>query len=173
MALPVPRRVGRNELPILRAWGIEFQSMWRIGAFSIGTPTSGDALPSTGSAAFNGVAHGFYFDPVTGYPYATSAKMTANANFGTRSVQFSTSETRRANYELGIQASDNGLNLAGTLSYSPGVNALSGSIQTQNGLLKGQAAGRFYGPAAEEIGGVYAVQDTGVGRMVGGFGGKR
>lgn len=155
-------------------WNIDFSvPAWKIGAFSAGTPTTGDALPATGSAIFNGLAAGFYFDPTSKYPYATTAKLSANVNFGARNIAFSTSDTRRLNYQMGVQASDQGLNLAGTLSYKSGVNAFSGSVQTQNGLLNGQAAGLFYGPRAEEIGGVYSLQGNGVARMVGGFGGKR
>jgi hypothetical protein len=58
------------------------------------------------------------------------------------------------------------------LGYGHGSSQFSGSITSGNGLA-GSATGRFYGPKAEEIGGVYGLQSSNGSRMVGGFGGKR
>lgn len=76
-------------------------------------------------------------------------------NFGSRSIQFSTSDTKIA------RTAEPGFDLNGNLSYAPGINAFSGSVQTNNGQQSGQGAGRFYGPAAQEIGGVYSLQGSG------------
>jgi hypothetical protein len=155
----------------LGIWGTDFgPAAWTFGAISAGSPTSGPAVPTTGSAVFNGLAVGMYFD-AAGTPYATSAKMSANANFGSRSIQFSTSETTLTKNK--VDTLNNNLNLSGTLTYAPGVNSFSGSLQTSNSQLNGQGAGRFYGPGAEEMGGVYSLSDGGVNRMFGGFGAKR
>ena len=157
----------------LGAWGMKLDTpSWQLGAVSAGTPTSGSSLPTTGSATFSGLAAGFYIDPA-GTPYGTTANMRADVNFGSRSIGFSTSNTQVKNTNTNVRTTETGLNLSGSLSYAPGVNAFSGSVQTQNTLLGGQAGGRFYGPAAEEIGGVYSLQGAGVSRMLGGFGGKR
>jgi hypothetical protein len=154
-------------------WGTNLDSpSWQLGAVSAGTPTSGSSLPTTGTATFSGLSAGFYSDPA-GTPHATSANMRADVDFGSRNIQFSTSNTRVTNSNTHVRTTDTGLNLSGSLSYAPGVNAFSGTVQTQNTLLGGQAGGRFYGPAAEEIGGVYSLQGAGLSRMLGGFGGKR
>jgi hypothetical protein len=148
-------------------WGMESgPNSFKLGAVSAGTPTSGNALTTTGAATFTGIAAGFYVDS-GGSVHATGASMKAEVNFGTRNIGFSTSSTTRSG------TADSGLNLSGTLSYAQGANAFSGSLQTQNGQLSGQGAGRFFGPGAEEIGGVYSLQGGGVSRMGGGFGGKR
>jgi hypothetical protein len=144
---------------------------WQLGAVSAGNPTSGGSLPTTGTATFTGLASGIYID-LLGKLNATVAGMSAAVNFGSRTIQLSTSNTTFGTSNTGTRT-DNGLNLSGTLSYTQGVNSFSGPVQTQNMLLSGQGAGRFYGPAAEEIGGVYSLQGTGVSRMIGGFGGKR
>jgi hypothetical protein len=59
------------------------------------------------------------------------------------------------------------------LSYAQGVNSFSGGLTTANGALNGQGTGRFYGPSAQEIGGVYSLSGSGLSRLIGGFGGKR
>lgn len=141
---------------------------WKIGVVSAGSPTSGSALPTTGSATFTGLT-GALFADTAGDVRATVARMSADVNFGSRSIQFSTSGTKIGN----SLTPEPGLDLKGNLSYAPGVNAFSGSMQTNNGQLSGQGAGRFYGPAAEEIGGVYSLQGSGLSRLVGAFGGKR
>ena len=163
--------------PFVAGWNYQAFGVWaqetgpttfKLGAVSAGNPTSGSSLPTTGTATFNGITTGSYIDP-GGNLFATGAAMRAEVNFGTRNIGFSTSGTTKN----GI--ADNGLNLSGTLSYAQGVNSFNGPLQTQNGQLSGQGAGRFFGPAAEEIGGVYSLSGPAgsVTRMVGGFGGRR
>jgi hypothetical protein len=166
-------------------WSVESTpSSWLVGAMTAGRRTDDSLLPTTGTAVFTGLAGGFYSDSV-GTPYATTASMSANVNFSTRNIQFSTSNTTRVNANTGVQTPDNGLNLSGSFSYIPRVNPPGGAtpddrvglfrgpLVTQNGVLAGQGSGQFYGPAAEEIGGVYSLSGTGLSRMVGAFGGKR
>jgi hypothetical protein len=98
--------------------------------------------------------------------------MSAGVNFDVRSIDFSTSSTTRADLATATPTSDPGLNLAGTFTYSAGTNQFSGSLTTQNTFLAGSGTGRFYGPNAQEIGGVYSLTGSG-GSMLGAFGGKR
>jgi hypothetical protein len=138
---------------------------WNLNAISAGIPTSGSALPSTGAATFRGIALGVLIN--TAGVHATTAMMKADVNFGSRSILFSTADTK-------IAGSPNAeLDLSGTMSYAQGVNAFSGTVRSANGQLNGQGAGRFFGPAAEEIGGVYSLGGSDMTRMIGGFGGKR
>jgi hypothetical protein len=155
-------------------WAMESGPDIKLGAVSAGGLTQGNSLPTTGTATFNGLAAGFYID-AGGTLWGTAATMRADVNFGSRSILFSTSSTVRGNdpQDPKVGNRDDGLNLSGTLSYAQGVNNFSGSLKTQNDQLSGQGTGRFYGPAAEEIGGVYSLSGSGVSRMVGGFGGKR
>jgi hypothetical protein len=50
-------------------------------------------------------------------------------------------------------------NISGTLSYASGSGIFSGDVSTSLGPT-GTATGRFYGPNANEIGGVISVQDN-------------
>jgi hypothetical protein len=63
--------------------------------------------------------------------------------------------------------------MKGNLVYLAGTNRFSGDIKTAGGL-PGTASGRFYGPAATEIGGTFiAKAATGVETFVGAFGAKK
>lgn len=145
---------------------------WLTGAISVGSPTPASAVPTTGSATFTGLAAGLYTDPV-GALFATSANMTANVDFSARSVGFGTSSTMVTDTN-GMQSPNSNIDLSGTLTYAAGTNQFTGSVQTSDKTLNGSATGQFYGPNAEEIGGVYGLTaGTGVSSMLGGFGGKR
>ena len=62
------------------------------------------------------------------------------------------------------------LNMTGTLTYAAGSNAFSGTVSASG--LSGQVKGQFYGPAATEIGGTFAVKGSGVTTYAGAFGAK-
>ena len=59
--------------------------------------------------------------------------------------------------------------MTGELTYEAGSNQFTGPVETTGGMT-GMASGVFYGPAAEEIGGTFATQGTGVEAYIGGFG---
>jgi hypothetical protein len=144
------------------------------------------ALPVAGTASYTGKAAGSGVDAATRDPYDVTATMNATANFATRSVAFATTGTSSLsnNAVLGTLPSANpGLNLSGTLSYVAGSNTFTGAVSTVNGMT-GNATGRFYGPgiiaatanqvlgAPPEIGGTFAVMNSGIGAMQGAFGGS-
>ena len=63
--------------------------------------------------------------------------------------------------------------MSGSLSYAAGTNSFSGNVSTSGGM-NGTASGRFYGPAATEIGGTFITKAaTGVENFGGAFGAKR
>jgi hypothetical protein len=163
--------------PAFHEWNYQSFGVWfrfpdttlDAGATSFGAASPVSALPmSTGT--FTGHASGFYFDG-QGNISSTDAHMRAIANFGTQSIDFSTDGTR-INGINGEPKPE--LNLSGTLNYAEGgINQFSGNVTTQGAGLSGNASGKFYGPNAEEIGGVYGLTGSGGQRMLGGFGGKR
>jgi hypothetical protein len=166
--------------PTAVGWNYQTFGVWnknisatefQVGAFSIGSPTPASAVPLTGLATFVGLATGFYVaNDQT--PYVTVAGMNADVNFGARSIGFSTSDTVRADLATATPTLDPGLNLSGTFTYSAGTNQFSGPLTTQNTSLSGSGTGQFYGPNAQELGGVYSLTGSG-GNMLGAFGGKR
>lgn len=135
------------------------------------TPTA--ALPTTGTATFTGTARGVYTIAGNATRQPTTADMNAAVNFGARQIAFST-----ANTVIGPGGAGEGarpeLDITGTLTYAPGVNSFTGTVTAPGAGLSGNANGRFYGPAAQEIGGVYSLgSPDGISGMTGGFGGKK
>jgi len=163
------------------AYGFEYQTYGAWGAYgnattpayaiSVGNVSPASAIPLTGALTFTGGATGYYVD-ASKFGYVTNANMVAAVTFDNRSVAFTTTNTIIAGGPGAPQLSAPSLNMTGTLSYAAGSNAMSGTATTANGM-SGNINGKFYGPAINEIGGTYAVTGSGVGSMVGGFGGKR
>jgi len=147
---------------------------FEAGAISAGAATPGSAVPTLSSATFTGHAGGFYFDGAGGR-FATDAQMSAVTNFQSRNIDFSTTGTLLT--PLGGTAPStldpSTLNLSGNLNYAAGTSQFSGNVNTPNSTLKGSASGQFYGPNAQEIGGIYGLTSPDGQRMLGGFGGKR
>jgi hypothetical protein len=147
-------------------------TVFQAGAISAGAVTPASAVPIVGTATFTGLANAFYTD-FGGAPFFASATMSANVNWGTKSIAFSTSGTQVTNLNVGGAAAANaGLNLTGTLTYDSALNRFTGPVTPASVAMTGSATGRFYGPAAQELGGIFRLQGAG-GTMVGGFGGKR
>ena len=65
------------------------------------------------------------------------------------------------------------MNLTGTLTYSAGSNQFTGAVANSGSTLSGTATGRFYGPAAQEIGGTFGLTGAGLSAYGGGFGAHR
>lgn len=140
------------------------------GAMSMGAETSGSSIPTSGSATYNGYTAGRFVNSAN-QDFFTSSAMAASANFATRSISFSTTNTF-VTRDLINQSANSNLNMNGTLSYSAATNSITGSITTTGGLT-GDLNGRFYGPSAEEIGGTFALTGGGLEAYAGAFGGKR
>src|SRR4051812_1461247 len=154
-------------------WGTDLpEGGLQMSALSAGSATPANAVPLTGAGNFIGQARGVYID-AAGAPFATLADMNANVNFSGRSIAFATSNTTTENTNTKVQASNTGLNLSGTFTYAAGGNQFSGSVASANGSMTGTSTGRFYGPSAQEIGGVYTFIGSGSTSMLGACGGKR
>ena len=142
-----------------------------FGATSVGAATAGGSVPSSGTATFTGGAGGAYVDS-SGVPYVAAGDATVSANFGTRSVSISSTNTNKLNQNTAAFSTASNLNLSGTMSYSAGVNSMSGTVSTSDGMT-GSINGRFYGPTATEVGGTFYTTGAGVKTFIGAFGAKR
>lgn len=154
------------------------------GDYVYGDATNPANIPATGTATYVGNVSGMYAPTSGEQPFSTHASMSATADFAARSLGFATSNSKTYDrYETIYDGATNrvtvtsdavakaDLDMSGTLTYSAGSNLFAGTV-TDGGGRSGTATGRFYGPAAEEIGGVFGLT-AGSGRHSGHFVGKR
>jgi hypothetical protein len=154
--------------------------------FSYGIPFSA-TMPTTGTATYAGIAVGYYID-TSGTMYATTADMSATADFGASTMSFSTSNTNTIDVNSGATAANAALDLTSSTTSPLTIkgNNFTGTVANAAGTISGNATGLFYGSSTglttgsaggaavgtpEEIGGTYAATGTG-GAMLGAFGGK-
>lgn len=174
-----------NALDSSVGWNYQSFGYWLVnlsftsaiaGAISFGSPTPAAAIPTTSGAVYNGRSGGVYVDP-TGLAFTYSGGMSSQVNFATRQIMFSVVPTTISPVSGGIAPSVSALGVSGTLSYLPGSNQFSGPVTAPGvtlGGLNGTATGNFYGPTAQELGGVFSLNNSSSREaMVGGFGGKR
>lgn len=138
-------------------------------AFSTGSPTSATAVLEFAEATYTGKSGGLYItgDVVTEH----RADITAVVDFGSRSIDFSTTNTQMGVLGGTSMAGAPQLNMQGTLSITDGYS-FSGTLNAVE--LEAAATGRFYGPNAEEIGGVFQCSTCPSGTSLSGaFGGQR
>jgi len=176
------------------AWNYQSFGVWSIAngsvsAMSYGAPTAFASLPTLINAAYAGELIGRY-SAVTGddmngnvlagpLQFGLRADVTATVtiNGGTREVNFSSTNSRLEAIAF-PEFNDNRFNIPNaTLAISGGANSFTGAITSGSGsnavTLNGTADGRFYGPAAEELGGTFVLQGAGGRAVVGGFGAKQ
>lgn len=146
----------------------------KYGAITGGSSTVGSSIPTSGSTTFSGHGGGFYSDASNNI-YVTQSDVSATANFASRSVSVSATNTGKQLYDgatgtFGTYANDSNLNFSGTLTYGSADNNLSGTFTTTSGM-SGPAVGSFYGPEANEIGAAFNMTG-GSQTYVGAFGAK-
>lgn len=142
------------------------------GVISIGAPTAGTAIPTTGTAIYTGKSVGFYTD-TDGLGHATFSDLSVNADFAARTLGLSSAGTVKT-HDYATTSSASNLNLTGTLTYAAGTNSFAGTLTTAGGTLSGTSTGRFYGPNAEELGGVFILKaGSGIETYGGAYGAKR
>ena len=161
------------------AWDYQSFGVWETGldavsgnygAMSLGAPTAGTAIPGSGTANFSGKVVGSYVNDL-GKGHTVLANLNVGVNWGTQSLNLSTSGTRMS--PDGVTFSPNtSLDMSNqTLGYTAGTNGFSGTLTT--GGLSGNSSGKFYGPNAEELGGVFFLQGSGLETYSGAYGAKR
>lgn len=143
-----------------------------FGGFSLGSMTAGSSIPTSGNVTFSGYYGGAALSTDGARDYTTAGSISVGMDFATRSGTIAA--TNSFEYDQVARtgwAADSSRNFSGTLSYSAATNSLSGSVTS--GSNSGTVNARFYGPNAEEIGGVFDINLPGVGRHAGAFGAER
>ncbi|MES1997917.1 MAG: transferrin-binding protein-like solute binding protein [Pseudomonadota bacterium] len=131
-----------------------------IGYYVSGSETPSGAIPTSGSATYTGLLQGIYYSGST--LLGTIADVTLTADFTNRNLAFSTNNSItyvRGGTVGSTQASRSDLNMTGTLSYLSGSNTFTGAVT--DATHTGTATGSFYGPVAQEVGGVFSVSGGG------------
>jgi hypothetical protein len=143
---------------------------------SFGSRAPVAAIPASGTAQYSGISTGVYVNQ-TGGVFVHAADMTAMVDFGARSIDFATTNTTTSSLTLASPTAAPELDITGTLKITSGSSQFGGKVTTPGGngtpAMTGTATGSFYGPAAQEIGGVFSLKGTGAQTMLGGFGGKQ
>lgn len=179
------RAAGEIELaanPYALGWNYQSFGVWdstayaggprRFGGTSFGSVTPASAVPTTGSATFVGKLGGMYVSPA-GQGALATADIRVDANFSSRSLSFASTGTS-VTRDLATAVAAPNLNLGGTLTYSPASNSFTGSLANAGGTMSGSSTGRYYGPAAQELGGVFTVKSsTTAETFAGAYGAKR
>lgn len=167
--------------PLVVGWDYQTFGVWltgldtgsgTAGSVSAGAPTAVSGIPVSGTATYQGLSGGLYVDS-TGVDWVTLGLIDVTADFGARSLGFDTIDTIRISRYTGNEYAASELNLSGNLSYSSNSNEFAGNVSTADGNLSGRADGQFYGPAAQELGGVFNATGSGVESYTGAFGAKR
>lgn len=146
------------------------QSTGSIGASSVGAATAANLIQTLGTADFAGVVAGVYVSP-SDAGRTISGDLAVRVNFADRVASLASTNMKD---NTGRAFAD--LNLTGVLTYAAGQNELSGVIGSRT--LAGPATAQFFGPGAEELGGVFALVSPGLLNLggesfVGGFGAAR
>jgi len=179
-----------NALDPAVAWNYQSFGYWLVnlsststiaGAMSFGSPTPAAGVPAptpgvTNTATYTGLSGGTYVDPA-GNVFTHGAFMTSIVDFNARTITFSTTGTQVTPVTVGaVTPVGATLNLSGSFSYLAGSSQFSGSVSAPAfpAGSTGGAMGQFYGPTAQELGGVFSLKSPSTQQtMQGGFGGKR
>jgi hypothetical protein len=173
-----PSGIGTFAHPYKLDWNFQSFGVWNdssaatITASSYGPASPGMAVPASGSAEFTGKLAGLYISP-TGQGSMAAADLSVSVDFGRRSLDLASSGTTITR-DRDVATAAPHLNVSGSLSYSPSSASFSGTLVNAGGAMSGASNGKFYGPAAEELGGVFALKSaTTAETFVGAYGAKR
>jgi len=168
--------------PVGIGWNYQTFGMWETGigtgsgtagGISVGAATAGSSIPTSGSATYTGYFGGATSD-FDGDDFLTKGTVSVGADFANRSLAYSTSASKYLSPVTSPPSwtNDSQFNMSGTLTYSDGTNSFTGNI-TDEKSMSGTATGKFYGPNAEELGGVYYLTGSGLKMHAGAFGAKK
>ena len=168
-------------------WDYQTFGVWRTGvntgsgyagATSFGYATPISDIPISGGASYFGSSSGIYVDS-DGADYFTYSNVSAFTDFSRQRISFETDNTLiidRASFisspDYFSSVSAPGLDFSGELSFDRQSGLGSGKATSISGL-EGNINSRFYGPRAEEVGGVFELRGEGVEAYQGAFGASR
>lgn len=143
------------------SWNGVSGSTGYLAGFHAGSLTPAGAVPTTGTATYRGSSVG-YLSGVSSAITEVTSDITLTANFGTRSILYTTVSGR---------------SISGTLTYDAGTGFFRGILsepdyQTLGIGFFGPASGRFYGPGGQELAGSFVLSKP-LNQYVGAFGAKR
>ncbi len=121
-----------------------------------GTKTPASALPHTGSAVYSTVLDGTYVNRNGVYEVDGAGSLTANFGAGTIGYSATLTGTREGG---GTNIAFGTLTGAGTISF--GSSGFKGTGTTNGSGYKLDVNGNFYGPTAQEIGGIFRLTGNG------------
>ena len=150
-----------------------------FGIFNTGTATPLSVLSSkTGTASFTGDAYGinlenFSINSTQSYNnIETTSTVALTANFSNRTgtINFTNSTASRGSVDLSATEAAV-FDMSGKLGWDNSNSLFTGSLRRANGET-GTLNGRFYGPNADEAGGVFKTSGS-TGNYIGVFGAKK
>jgi hypothetical protein len=153
------------------AWTGQSSTTGFINSFRAGSLTASQSVPTSGTATYSGTSIGYY-SSVSGLIDTAIANIVITVNYANRTISYTARDTQGS-------SSKPGLDISGQLSYATGTRDFSGTFTTPQGFgtgnLTGPVTGSFYGPNAEEMGGVFVLNWAGgtVAQYVVSFGAKR
>ncbi|MDA1117071.1 MAG: hypothetical protein O2979_03510 [Proteobacteria bacterium] len=143
-----------------------------LHANSFGSATPGAAVQSSGSATFAGKLAGMYVHP-SGQGSMAAANLNVHVDFSQRTLNLASSGMSLSRDLSAVSAAPH-LDVSGTLTYSPGSSSFTGTLVNAGGTMSGTSFGQFYGPAVQELGGMFVLHaPKGVEEFVGAYGAKR
>jgi hypothetical protein len=143
-----------------------------FGGISVGAPTAGSSIPTVGGSIFTGYTGGAYVDAAGTNDYITISDLDVNVDFINRQLFLTTTNTVKLDATtLSNLTTANNLNMTGLLTYAAGTNLFTGNL-TATGGMTGTTTGQFYGPNAEELGGVFSLTGAGMESYAGAYGAK-
>jgi hypothetical protein len=148
------------------------------GAMSFGVITAAGAVPTTGTAAYTGFMNGFYGEAGTGTGFYLDGTAALTANFGSNAVQANFTNISASKFfgvsggattfrSFSANATIAGNGFSGTAS-NAGL-----SIDGIGPEMSGTITGNFYGPSAQEVGGVFQLNGDDGSTAIGAFAAKQ
>lgn len=136
------------------------------GLSVFGIRTAASAVPTTGSGTYTGLTLG-YLDAGNTF-YQLTGDVQIDVDFGTSGVTGAFTNLIKENSVTGGLSAWRDFTATGSIT--AGTSLFTGTTQTIDTLLSGKVSGGFYGPAAQEIGGIWSLSgagETAVGSFVG------
>lgn len=161
-----------NEYQTYGIWNTEYNGAGAetvaVGVFSAGQRTNFSAIPTSGKSTFYGYLEGVFTYELS--PFAVFADIELGANFQLKSVTFASTNSEWNTFDWVNSGSYPPLDMVGSLTYS-NENFFSGNVTSD--LFYGVAEGYFYGPNANEAGGVINADNLSGDVFIASFGARR